>query len=122
MTSREQLAWAVVAAPAILAVLIVLTPRRIVTTLAVTGAFVTAGLALALGVLELRSLSDPVVGKWIVVDAAGALLVSVVAIVGLATVLVSPAYLAGADSSLGPAHRPSAWSWRFRIGGGSSCR
>jgi hydrogenase-4 component F len=103
--SREQLAWAVVAAPAILAVLIVLTPRRIVTALAVTGAFVTAGLALALGALEVRSLSDPVVGKWIVVDAAGALLVSVVAVVGLATVLVSPAYLAGADSSLGPAHR-----------------
>jgi hydrogenase-4 component F len=103
--SREQLAWAVVAAPAILAVLIVLTPRRIVTALAVTGAFVTAGLALALGALEVRSLSDPVVGKWIVVDAAGALLVSVVAVVGLATVLVSPAYLAGADSSLGPTHR-----------------
>ncbi len=105
MTSREQLAWAVVAAPAILAVLIVLTPRRIVTRLAVTGAFSTAGLGLALGVLELRSLSDPVVGKWIVVDAAGALLVSVVAVVGLATVLVSPAYLAGADSSLAATHR-----------------
>jgi hydrogenase-4 component F len=105
VTSREQLAWAVVAAPAIVAVLVILTPRRIVTALAVTGAFVTAGLALALGVLELRSLSDPLVGKWIVVDAAGALLVSVVAVVGIATVLVSPAYLAGADSSLGSAHR-----------------
>ena len=105
MTSREQLAWAVVAAPAIVAVLVVLAPRRVVTTLAVAGAIVTAGLGLMLGVLELRSLSDPVVGKWIVVDAAGALLVSVVAAVGLATVLVSPAYLAGADSSLGPARR-----------------
>jgi hydrogenase-4 component F len=105
VTSREQLAWAVVAAPTIVAVIVVLTPRRIVTTLAVTGALVTASLALALGVLELRSLSDPVVGRWIVVDAAGALLVSVVAVVGLATVLVSPAYLAGCESSLGPAHR-----------------
>ncbi|HEY5294618.1 MAG TPA: proton-conducting transporter membrane subunit [Gaiellaceae bacterium] len=105
MTSREQLAWAIVAAPTIVAVLVVLTPRRAVTALAVAGALVTAGLALALGVLELRSLGAPVVGKWVVVDAAGVLLVSVVAVVGLATVLVSPAYLAGADSSLGPAHR-----------------
>ena len=105
MTSREQLAWAIVAAPAIIAGLVVLAPRRVVTTLAVTGALITAGLGLMLGVLELRSLSDPVVGKWIVVDAAGALLVSVVAVVGLATVLVSPAYLAGVDSSLSPAHR-----------------
>ena len=107
MTSREQLAWAVVAAPAVVAVLVVLAPRRVVTTLAVVGAFVTAGLGLALGVLAFRSLSDPVVGRWIVVDAAGALLVSVVAAVGLATVLVSPAYLAGADSSLGSAGRRS---------------
>jgi hydrogenase-4 component F len=105
VTSREQLAWAIVAAPAIIAGLVVLAPRRVVTTLAVTGALITAGLGLMLGVLELRSLSDPVVGKWIVVDAAGALLVSVVAVVGLATVLVSPAYLAGVDSSLSPAHR-----------------
>ena len=105
MTSREQLAWAVVAAPAIVAVLVLVTPRRVVTALAVVGAFVTAGLALALSVLAFRSLSDPVVGKWIVVDAAGGLLVAVVAIVGLATVLVSPAYLAGVDSSLGSAPR-----------------
>src|SRR4051812_18465163 len=95
----------VVAAPTIVAALVVLAPRRAVTALAVAGAFATAGIALALSVLELRSLNDPVVGKWIVVDAAGGLLVSVVAVVGLATVLVSPAYLAGADSSLGPAHR-----------------
>jgi hydrogenase-4 component F len=105
VTSREQLAWAIVAAPAIIAGLLVLAPRRVVTTLAVTGALITAGLGLMLGVLELRALSDPVVGKWIVVDAAGALLVSVVAVVGLATVLVSPAYLAGVESSLSPAHR-----------------
>jgi hydrogenase-4 component F len=105
VTSREQLAWAVVAAPSIAAALVVLAPRRVVTALAVAGAFITAGLAIALGVLELRSLSDPVVGKWVVVDAAGALLVSVVGVVGLATVIVSPAYLAGVDSSLGSAHR-----------------
>ena len=105
MTNREQLAWAVVAAPAVIAVLVLVVPRRVATAFALVGAFVTAGLALALSVLAFRSLSDPVVGKWIVVDAAGGLLVAVVAIVGLATVLVSPAYLAGVDSSLGSAAR-----------------
>jgi hydrogenase-4 component F len=97
VTSREQLAWAVVAAPAVVAVLVLLVPRRVATTLAIGGAFVTTGLALVLGALELKSLSDPVVGTWIVVDAAGGLLVCVVAAVGFATVLASPAYLAGAD-------------------------
>jgi hydrogenase-4 component F len=105
VTSREQLAWAVVATPTVVAVLAVIAPRRVVTALAIAGAFVTAGLALVLGVLELRTLSDPVVGRWVVVDAAGALLVAVVAVVGLATILVSPAYLAGADSTLGSVER-----------------
>ena len=101
MTSREQLAWTVVGAPAVIAVLVVLAPRRVVTALAVAGAFVTAGLALALSVLAFESLSRPVVGSWIVVDAAGGLLVAVVAVVGLATVVFSPGYLAGVDGSLG---------------------
>jgi hydrogenase-4 component F len=105
VTSREQLAWVVVAVPAITALLVLPVPRRIATTLAVVGAFATAGLALALGVLELRSLDDPVVGTWIVVDAAGGLLVCVVAAVGFATVLASPGYLAGADRSLGSPER-----------------
>ena len=105
MTSREQLAWAVVAAPAVVTVLVLLVPRRVAVTLAIVGAFVTTGLALVLGALELKSLGDPVVGTWIVVDAAGALLVCVVAAVGFATVLASPAYLAGTDRSLGSAGR-----------------
>jgi hydrogenase-4 component F len=105
VTSREQLAWAVMAVPALTALLVVLAPRRAVTTLAVVGAAVTSGLGLALGVLALHSPADPVVGRWIVVDAAGGLLVVIVAVVGLATVVFSPAYLAGADSSLGSARR-----------------
>jgi hydrogenase-4 component F len=105
VTSREQLAWAVVAAPAVIAMLVVVAPRRVVTTLAVVGAFVTAGLALSLAALAFGSLSDPGGGRWIVVDAAAGLLVSVIAVVGLASVLVSPAYLAGADSSLGSTDR-----------------
>jgi len=55
VTNREQLAWAIVAAPAIIAVLVVLAPRRIVTMLAVAGALVTAGLGLLLGVFGLAA-------------------------------------------------------------------
>jgi len=105
VTSREQLAWAVVAVPAIVALLVLPVPRRVATTIAVVGAFSTAGVALALGVLELRSLSDPVSGTWIVVDAAGGLLVCVVAAVGLATILFSPAYLAQAEHASGSVAR-----------------
>jgi hydrogenase-4 component F len=104
--SREHLAWLVVAAPAVVAVLAVLVPRRMVTTLALVGAFVSAGLALALSMLAFGSLSDPLVGRWIVVDAAGGLLVAVVAVVGFTSIVLSPAYLAGVDCSL--------WSERRR--------
>jgi hydrogenase-4 component F len=93
------------ATPAAGALLVVFAPRRTVTTLALAGAAATAGLGLALSVLALRSPDDPVVGKWIVVDVAGALLVAVITLVGLATVVLSLGYLAGADSSLGSAER-----------------
>lgn len=105
MISREQLAWAVVAAPAVTALLVLLAPRRVVTAVAVVGAVVTAGLGLVLSVLAFGSLTEPVVGKWIVVDGAGGLLVAVVAVVGFASVVLSPAYLAGVDSSLGSVER-----------------
>jgi hydrogenase-4 component F len=89
----------------VIAVLVVLAPRRVVTALAVVGAVVTAGLALTLSGLAFSSPADPVVGTWVVVDVAGGLLIAVVAVVGLASVVFSPAYLVGADSSLGSAHR-----------------
>jgi hydrogenase-4 component F len=107
VTSREQLAWAVVATPAVIAVLLLVAPRRVVTPIALVGAFVTAVPAIVLSILAFRSLNDPVIGRWIVVDAAGALLIAVVAVVGLATVFASPAYLVGAHSSLGPLRRRS---------------
>ena len=49
-----------------------------------------------------RPTRPAVVGNWLVVDAAGGLLVGVIGAVGLASVLVSPAYLAG-----GAAARPT---------------
>ena len=53
MTSRETLAWTVLAAPALTAAVIALAPRRLVTAVAVAGAFATAALALALAALAL---------------------------------------------------------------------
>jgi hypothetical protein len=71
--SREALATAVPAAPALAVALVLLAPRRAVVTLARIAAVPTAALALALTVEALRAPSDPVVGDWLVVDVAGAL-------------------------------------------------
>ena len=51
-------------------------------------------------VLVLRRPAQPSVGDWFVADAAGALLVVVIGVVGLASVLVSPSYLASSYSAL----------------------
>jgi hydrogenase-4 component F len=100
VTSRELLAQWVVGVPAVTAALVMLTPRRLVTAVAVGAAVITGASALALAVLALRSPATPFVTDWLVVDAAGGLLVAVIGVIGLASVLASPAYLAGADRSL----------------------
>ena len=106
MTSRELIAQAVVAAPALTTVAVLVAPRRVLTPISLAGALLTGGLALVLMVLALHAPSARVVGDWLVVDAAGALLVGVIGIVGVASVLVSPAYLASArDSIFGERHR-----------------
>ena len=63
-------------------------------------AVVTAGAALALAAVALADAGSPARRRWVVVDAAGGLLVGVIGVVGLASVLVSPAYLATARDSL----------------------
>ena len=100
MTSREALAIGVVAAPALGAVLVGVSPRRAVTGVAVTIALVTSGLAAVLGSVALARPGEPFVGDWIVVDAAAGLLVGVIGVVGLASVVVSPAYLGTTQSAL----------------------
>jgi hydrogenase-4 component F len=105
VTSRELLALAAVCVPALAAALVALAPRRLVTPLALAAAVPTAVPALALSVSILRAPDDPSVGDWLVVDAAGGLLVAVVAVVGLASVVASPAYLASSGASLVSAAR-----------------
>jgi len=100
VSSREAIATAVTAVPALAVVLVLLSPRRFVTPLARIAALPVAALAVALAVEALRSPGDPVVGDWLVVDVAGALLVGVIGVVGLASVLVSQSYLDHARTSL----------------------
>ena len=105
MSSRETLAWMVLGAPVLSAALICVTPRRLVTGVAVAGALVTSALALALAALALGDPAETLAGRRIAVDAAGGLLLAVIALVGLASVLVSPAYLATVRTSLFSAGR-----------------
>jgi len=100
VTSRELLALAVIAVPALATALFLLAPLRLVPRLARLAAVPTAVLALALTVLALRAPGEPVIGDWLVVDVAGGLLVGVIGVVGLASVLVSSAYTDGAGDSL----------------------
>ena len=109
MTSREVLALAAIAAPAVTALAAGLAPRRAVQGIALAGGFVSAAAAGALSAVALVSPQHPHVGPWLVIDAAAGLLVGVVGFVGLASVLVSPSYLATVSESL---VRPA---WRARV-------
>ena len=100
MTSRETIAAALLAAPTLTVALLALAPRRLVTGVAVGGALVTGGLALGLATVALGDPDGAFVGTWLVVDPAAGLFVGVIGLVGLASTLVSPAYLATMQSSL----------------------
>jgi len=100
VTSRETLALAAVAAPALVAALVALAPRRLVAGVALAGAVPAGGLALALAGIALGRPGSPLAGDWVAVDAAAGLLAGVIGLVGAASVLVSPVYLAGMRASL----------------------
>ena len=108
MTSaREWLGLAVVAAPLAGAVLACGVPRRLVQPAALLASVATAAVSIALAAIALARPGQPFVGRWLVVDAAGGLLVGVIGVVGLASALASPAYLRTAETSLvRPAYAP----------------
>jgi hydrogenase-4 component F len=105
VTSREALALAAVSAPALAALAVSLAPRRAVSGLAMAGAIVAAAAALTLAAVALASPGHPLIEQWLVVDAAAGLLVGVIGFVGLASVLVSPAYLTTTTAGIVPATR-----------------
>ncbi len=74
--------------------------RRLVSAVAAIGGIVGGAAAVALAAVALASPGTPLVGNWLVVDAAGGLLVGVIGVVAAASVLVSPGYLRAAPTSL----------------------
>jgi hydrogenase-4 component F len=100
VTDRELLALLAVALPAVGAVLVLVLPRRAVTPASLAAGVVAAAAALLLAGVALARPGEPLTGDWVVVDAAAGLFVGVIGVVGLASVLVSPAYLRHATTSV----------------------
>jgi hydrogenase-4 component F len=105
VTERELLALAAVGLPALAAVLLALVPRRLVTPVAVAWAFPAGVAGLVLAAVALLNPGQSETGTWLVVDATGGAFVVAIALVALASVLLSPAFLEGSTGSLVPAER-----------------
>ena len=100
MTSRDVFAVLLIAVPTLTAAVVSLAPQRLVRRVALFGSVPTSAIATGLAILAFRDLAHPTVGTWLVVDPAGVLLVVVIGVVGLLSVLASPAYLDTSQSSL----------------------
>jgi hydrogenase-4 component F len=111
VASRELLALAAVGAPLLAGVLAAVAPRRAIDGVALVGAVVSAVAALVLAAVALTDPGSPLVENWVVVDAAAGLFLGVTGVVGLASVLVSPAYLAipSATGLVRPERRPRTY-------------
>jgi hydrogenase-4 component F len=93
VTDRIVLAAVLLAVPAFMAALLWCVPRRWTRTVAIAGAFATGGMAVATAAVAVAYPDQPHVDDWVILDAVAGLLVGVIGIVGLISVLVSPAYL-----------------------------
>jgi hydrogenase-4 component F len=100
VTSREWLAVAAVAVPAVGAVLVCLAPRRSISILGRVAAGIATVVALGLATVALVEADDPIATDWLVVDVAAGLLVGIVGVVGLASALTSPVYLRSSPTEL----------------------
>ena len=77
-----------------------------------TGVAIATGLAaLSLATVALLDPAHREIGRWIVVDPAGGIILGVIGIVGLASALVSPQFLADRRSSLFRADRADRFYW-----------
>ena len=111
MGSREWLAIAVLVTAAAGVVLSALVPERALARAAVITAGASASLAVALASIALADPTSPQLGRWIVVDTAGGLLVGLIGIIGLASTLVSPPMLRHLRGSLFQPHRAARVYW-----------
>jgi len=91
VTSRELLAVVAIALPAFAALLVLLVPSRLVARVAIGAAIPAGAVGLAVAVACLAG--DPTLDHGLALDAGGGMLLAVIATIGLASVLMSPAYL-----------------------------
>jgi hydrogenase-4 component F len=75
----------------------------------IAGAILTAGAALTLAALAMAGTRHPLLDGWLRLDALGGPFLAVIAVVGLCSALVSPAYLRTAHESLASADTERAW-------------
>jgi len=100
VTSRETLALAAVALPALTALVVAVAPRRAIQPAAIAGLVLSGAVSISLALVALVHPADLEVTGWVVVDAAAGLMVGVIGLVGLASALVSPSYLQTATAGL----------------------
>ena len=100
MTHREWLAAAVLVTPLVGVLAAALVPHGLLARVETVIASCTAIAATVLAVVALAEPGDRELGRWIVVDPAGGLLIGVIGVIGLASALVSPQFLADRRGSL----------------------
>ena len=111
MTPREWLVALVLVLPVVSVATAAVTPRTLLSR-AMTGmAALTALAALTLATVALVEPTHRELGRWIVVDPAGGIILGVIAIVGLASALVSPQFLEARRESLFQACRADRIYW-----------
>jgi hydrogenase-4 component F len=98
--TRIGLAEVLLAAAAVCTLGLLVVPRAAVQRVALVAAGLVAALAVTLSAWALTDSAHAAVGDWVVVDPAAGLLVGVIGLVGIASVAVSPAYLATSTASL----------------------
>jgi hydrogenase-4 component F len=107
VTNRVVVAAAVPLVPLAAAALIALARReRFAERCALVAGALTLMLAVATSVWALTSASEPWIGSWLVIDAAGGVFVGVSGLVGAASLAVSPTYLATSTQSMFGDDRP----------------
>ena len=100
MTTRDWLATAVLVAPLAGIVAAGVTPARLLARLEMAIACFTAAAATVIAIVALAHPGERQLGRWLVLDPAGGLLLGVIGAIGLASALVSTQYLAGRRGSL----------------------
>ncbi len=111
MTPREWLVALVLGAPLAGVLGAALAPQALLSRVERAVAAVTALAAVALAVIALVEPAHRELGRWIVVDPAGGIIVGVIGIVGVTSALVSPQFLIDKHSSLFRADRARRIYW-----------